>query len=109
MAYFAQLDQNDNVIQVVVADQDFINSGALGDPASFVETVKGQPGYAGIGMKYNRQRGDFRPEAPHTDWIWSEDMKTYVPENQVKINYTYTENTPLVWDSQVLDWVETSK
>lgn len=33
MAHYAQIDNNNQVIQVIVAEQDFINSGAVGDPA----------------------------------------------------------------------------
>lgn len=38
MAYFAQVGDNNIVIQVVVAEQDFIDSGAMGEPSSWIET-----------------------------------------------------------------------
>jgi len=38
MAHYAQIDNNNQVIQVIVAEQDFINSGAVGDPAQWIQT-----------------------------------------------------------------------
>lgn len=38
MSHFAQVDENDIVISVIVAEQDFIDSGAVGDPASWIQT-----------------------------------------------------------------------
>ena len=37
MSHFARIE-NGIVVQVIVAEQDFISTGALGDPASFVQT-----------------------------------------------------------------------
>jgi hypothetical protein len=38
MSHFAQVDENDVVVQVIVAEQDFIDSGLVGDPASWIQT-----------------------------------------------------------------------
>jgi len=38
MAHFAEINKNNVVINVVVAEQDFINSGALGDSFDFIQT-----------------------------------------------------------------------
>lgn len=38
MAHFAQVDANNIVVQVIVADQEFIDSGAVGDPAQWIQT-----------------------------------------------------------------------
>lgn len=37
MSYFAQIDSNNNVLQVIVADQAFINTGAVGDPTMWIQ------------------------------------------------------------------------
>ncbi len=34
MSHFAQIDDNNVVTNVIVAEQDFIDSGVLGDPLS---------------------------------------------------------------------------
>jgi hypothetical protein len=73
MSHFAQVDENDVVVQVIVAEQDFIDSGLVGDPASWIQTSyntrngihygpDGEPdggialrgNYASIGYKYDR-------------------------------------------------------
>lgn len=38
MAHFAQIDADNVVVQVIVADQEFINSGAVGNPAQWIQT-----------------------------------------------------------------------
>ena len=34
MGHYAQIDSDDRVIQVIVAEQDFIDSGAVGSPTN---------------------------------------------------------------------------
>jgi len=65
MAHFAKVE-NGLVVQVIVAEQDFISTGALGDPASWIQT------------SYNTRGNDVfvapQPSADHildTDtWTW---------------------------------------
>jgi len=38
MAHFAKIDENNKVTQVIVAEQDVINTGLFGDPASWIQT-----------------------------------------------------------------------
>ena len=38
MSHFAQIDENNVVIQVIVAEQDFIDSGVMGDPSTWIQT-----------------------------------------------------------------------
>ena len=65
MAHYAHVE-NGIVTQVIVADQDFINSGAVGDPSTWVQTSYntyagqhtngGTPlrkNYAGVGWNCN--------------------------------------------------------
>lgn len=40
--YFAEIDKDGNVLRVIVADQAFIDSGAVGDPKKWIETFKGK-------------------------------------------------------------------
>ena len=37
MSHFAQIDENNIVIQVIVADQKMIDSGKLGTPSDWIE------------------------------------------------------------------------
>ncbi len=38
MSHFAEIDQDNIVVRVIVAEQDFINSGAVGDPRQWIQT-----------------------------------------------------------------------
>jgi hypothetical protein len=73
MAHFAQI-QNNIVIKVIVAEQDVINSGLFGNPASWVQTsynthngvhiLGGTPlrkNFAGIGYIYDPVADEFNP------------------------------------------------
>jgi hypothetical protein len=85
MSHFAQLDQNNMVIQVLVAEQDFINSGVVGDPARWIQTsyntyggqhrLGGTPlrkNYAGLGFRYDVERDAFIPPKPYASWVLDE-------------------------------------
>ena len=76
MSHFAKVE-NGTVTQVIVAEQDFINSGAVGDPSSWVQTSYnthagvhrngGTPlrkNYAGIGYTYDAIRDAFIAPEP---------------------------------------------
>lgn len=70
MAYFAQIDSNNIVTRVIVAEQTVIDSGIFGDPTTFVETDVNEKGgngnirrknYAGIGFSYDKTKNSFIP------------------------------------------------
>lgn len=89
MSHFAQIDENNIVIRVIVAEQDFIDSGAVGDPASWIQTSYNTRGgvhynaetnepdggiplrknYAGIGYTYDQVLDAFIPPKTHPSWI----------------------------------------
>lgn len=63
MSTFAKIDLSNTVINVIVADQDFINSGAVGDPSVWIQTyedgsLRGK--YASIGDVYNKDLDIFQ-------------------------------------------------
>jgi hypothetical protein len=97
MGHFAKVE-NGVVTQVIVADQGFINTGAVGDPSSWVQTSYNTRGnrhygedgqqdngealrgnYAGIGYVYDNVNDVFYPASPfpswlissETNWIWT--------------------------------------
>lgn len=68
--YFAEVDKNGVVLRVIVADQAFINSGAVGNPASWIQTsIDGtlRKNYAGKGYTYNNGLNAFIPPKPRPD------------------------------------------
>ena len=57
MSHFAKIDSNNVVTEVIVAEQDFINSGKVGDSflwyqTSYNNNFRGK--YAGIGYTYDK-------------------------------------------------------
>ena len=88
MSHFARIE-NGVVTQVIVAEPDFIATGALGDPAAWVQTSyntignqhpEGRPlrgNYAGIGYTYDAENDVFIAPKPADDatlntttWLW---------------------------------------
>jgi hypothetical protein len=91
MSHYAQIDQNSIVTQVIVAEQDFIDSGAVGDPAQWIQTsyntlggvhlLGGTPlrkNYAGIGYTYDSTRDAFIPPNPGEGYLLDEDKCIWV-------------------------------
>jgi hypothetical protein len=67
VSYFAKIDEEGVVTEVIVATQEVIDSGLFGDPAEWVETdMEGNTRnqYAGIGMVYIKELDSFVEERP---------------------------------------------
>lgn len=76
MSHFAKIDSNNIVTQVIVAEQDFINSGAVGDSFLWIQTSYNnnfRKNFAGIGYTYDKTRDAFIPPQPYPSWILNED------------------------------------
>ncbi len=76
MAHFAKIDSNNIVTQVIVAEQDFINSGAVGDSFLWIQTSYNgnfRKNFAGKGHTYDKTRDAFIPAKPYPSWILVED------------------------------------
>lgn len=120
MSHFAKVE-NGIVTQVIVAEQDFINTGAVGDPAMWVQTSYNTQGgehkaggtplrknYAGIGFVYDAIRDAFYAPQPYPSWILDENTcywqaPTPSPENVMP---TETETgTFHTWDEATLSWI----
>ncbi len=74
MAHFAQIDENNIVINVLVIEQDMVDTGLFGEPSKWIQTsyntyggvhaLGGTPfrkNYAGIGYTYDVSRDAFIP------------------------------------------------
>ena len=119
MSHFAKVE-NGIVTSVIVAEQDFINSGAVGDPAAWVQTSyntrggvhygqDGQPdggvalrkNYAGIGYTYDAGRDAFYGPKPYNSWVLNEstcywEAPTPMPTDGKRYN----------WNEETTSWVE---
>lgn len=122
MSYFAQID-NGIVVQVIAAEQDFINTGLVGNPAAWVQTsynTYGNVHYApsppakpmtpdgGIPLNYNYASigyswdgTGFAAPQPYPSWILNK--STYLWEAPVPYP---TDGKTYVWDEQTLSWIE---
>lgn len=84
MSHFAKVE-NGVVTQVIVIEQDVLNTGLWGDPSLWVQTSynthggqhpQGRPlrkNYAGVGYTYDAQRDAFIPPKPFNSWVLDED------------------------------------
>jgi hypothetical protein len=76
MATFAQLDENNIVINVIVAEQEYIDSGALGDPLKWIECCLEnsiRQRYPGMGYSYHTELDEFIPPKPDSNpsFVWN--------------------------------------
>lgn len=116
MSHFAELDENNIVKRVIVADREFIDSGKVGSPQNWIETSYGtvrgkhlkggvpfRKNYAGIGYKYDAQKDAFIPPKRFASWIFDEEAGDWIPPKPEppKSNDKYW-----VWDENIVDWVD---
>lgn len=104
MAHFAKIE-NGIVTQVIVADQEFIDSGAAGDSSQWKQTSYNnsiRTNYAGIGYSYNEELDIFLPPKPYDSWILDTENPSWkAPVEQPNDGKFY------VWDEDTLSWIET--
>ena len=104
MSHFAEID-NDNIVQrVIVAEQDFINSGAVGDSFRWIQTSYNnnfRKNYAGVGYTYDSTRDAFYAPQPYPSWVLDEDVcdwksPTAYPDDGKQYD----------WDEENTEWKE---
>ena len=91
--HFAEIDENNIVKRVIVAEQDFIDSGAVGDSSNWIQTSYNTRGgvhyapnsnepddgvalrknFAGIGYTYDSDKDAFYQPQPYPSWLLNED------------------------------------
>jgi len=82
MSHFAKINQDNIVTEVIVAEQDFINSGAVGDSFLWIQTSYNnnfRKNFAGIGYTYDKIRDAFIPPQPFPSWTLDEDTCRWEP------------------------------
>lgn len=119
MSHFAQIDDNNTVTQVIVIDQETLNTGLWGDPARWIQTSYNTRGgihygpddqpdsgvalrknYAGIGYLYDSVRDAFIPPRPYASWTLDETSCLWTAPVQYPTDGRY-----YVWDEQIVNWV----
>lgn len=120
MAHWAQIDENNIVVQVTVGD----NNDANGDEGyqwlidnlggTWIKTsyntrqgehiLGGEPlrkNFAGIGFTYDAARDAFIPPKPFDSWVLNEEMCIWVAPKEKP-----TDEPKYYWNEESLSWVE---
>jgi len=119
MSHFAEIN-NDGIVQnVIVAEQDFIDSGAVGDSSNWIQTSYNTRGgihyapnssepdsgtalrknYAGIGYTYDSTRNAFYAPQPFPSWLLDDDTCQWnAPVPMPDDDKMY------VWDELTTNW-----
>ena len=106
MSHFAKIDNNNIVTEVIVAEQDFINSGVVGDSFLWVQTSYNnsfRKNFAGIGYTYDKTRDAFIPPKPYPSWTLDEDTCLW----EAPVAYPDDGNM-YVWNETDQQWDEVS-
>ena len=104
MSHFAEVDNDGVVLRVIVAEQDFINSGAVGDSFRWIQTSYNhnfRKNFAGKGFTYDKVRDAFIPPHLFPSWTLVEDTcqwnaPTPYPDDGKEYN----------WDEDTTSWKE---
>ena len=102
MAHFAKLDNN-IVTEVIVAEQDFINSGAVGDSFLWVQTSYNRnfrKNYAAVGHTYDKAKDAFIAPKPYPSWVLVEDTCQWEAPTAMPDDGELYE-----WDEDTTAWV----
>jgi hypothetical protein len=121
MAHFAELDESNKVLRVMVIDDEhesdgenwcneFFNGGAWKQTSyntiGGVHTLGGTPyrkNYAGVGHTYDEIRDAFIPPKPFSSWVLDEDTCRWVsPVAVPQVN----DHTNYEWDEESQQWIE---
>ena len=98
MSYFAELDENNIVIRVLVGDSDFPNNGY----DWFAENLGGKR-FASIGYEYSYELDAFILPKPYESWTLDESCNWIAPTPEPTDEKNYT------WDEDTQDWIEVNE
>jgi hypothetical protein len=114
MAHFAEIDENGTVLRVIVAEQDFIDSGKVGEPSRWKQTsydTKGgvhekggvplRKNFAGKGYTYDENLDAFIPPKEYASFVLNEEKGLYEPPVEMP-----KDGKPYDWDEATADWKE---
>ena len=94
--------KNGIVIEVMVADQEFIDSYVDSTPGNWLETRKDgsiRKNYAGIGFSYDSTRDAFIPPQPYPSWTLNEDTCLW----ECPVAYP-TDGNIYIWNEETQAW-----
>ena len=110
MSHFAKVINN-IVQEVLVIEQDVIDTGLFGEPSLFIQTSyntyggqhpEGRPlrkNYAGIGYTYDTARDAFIPPQPYPSWLLNEETCLWDPP----VPYP-SDGEIYIWEEALQEW-----
>jgi hypothetical protein len=117
MAHFAQLDENNVVLQVIVVNNsDCFNGNGIESEAvgvAFCQSLLGgnwkqtsyngniRKNYAGVGYTYDEQRDAFIPPQPYASWTLDEKTCLWNPPIPMP-----TDDKRYTWHEATTSWIE---
>jgi len=104
MSHFVKLDSNNVVTEGIVAEQDFINSGKVGDSFLWVQTSYNsnfRKQYAGIGYTYDKANDVFISPKPFASWTLDSNQDWQPPTAKPDDSKMYA------WNEETTTWDET--
>lgn len=117
MAHYAQIDENNIVVQVVVASDEFIAEGGLGDPSKWIKTsyntrnnvheLGGTPlrkNFASVGYIYHPDGDFFSPPQPYPSFVLNRETGQWEPP--VSAPDTRGTDKQFIWDEKTKSFVE---
>jgi len=105
MSHFAKIDKDNIVTEVIVAEQDFINSGGVGDSFLWIQTSYNnnfRKQFAGVGHTYDKVNDVFIAPQPFDSWTLDASFDwqppTAMPDDDKA--YIWNEDTK-AWDEDI--------
>tara|TARA_R110002020_G_scaffold110708_2_gene255747 strand:- start:3849 stop:4175 length:327 start_codon:yes stop_codon:yes gene_type:complete len=106
MSHFAEIDKNQKVLRVIVAEQDFINSGAVGDSFNWIQTSYNnnfRKQFAIVGGIYDKLNDVFLASKPYPSWTLDSNFDWQSPKPRPESDVI---NYPYVWNEETKNWDE---
>ena len=103
MSHFAEINSDNIVQRVIVAEQNFINSGLVGDSFNWVQTSYNgnfRKNYAGSGYTYDKVRDAFIAPQPYPSWTLVEATCQW----EAPTPYP-TDDKMYTWDEDTTNWI----
>ena len=103
MSHFAKLDNSNIITEVIVAEQDFINSGAVGDSFRWVQTSYNnnfRKKFAAVSDTYDIVKNKFISVQPYASWTLDANDDWQAPVTYPDDSKDYS------WNEATTSWVE---
>lgn len=105
MAHFSKINSSNIVTEVIVAEKDFVNSGAVGDEFLWIQTSYNgnfRKQFGKVGDTYNKTKDVFISPKPYASWTLDSSNDWQPPTARPNPS----DGTYHDWDEDTTNWVE---